>query len=172
MVRLFSKFAVLAALALAAGCASPTAYQPARDGYGYAEQQLEENRYRVSFNGNNVTQKETVEIYMLYRAAELTRELGYDYFEMADRETDKSTRYLATYTTFGHYSHRHHRFDSDHFGSGFVTGTTRPISKYGAVANILLHKGEKPEDNPQAYDARDVLKRIGPKIRRPVPANS
>lgn len=160
----------ITALLFLAACASPTPYAPLTDRYGYAEQQLEDNRYRVTFTGNTVTAKETVENYLLYRAAELTRTRGYDYFELTDRDTDKSTRYLSNYTTFGHFRSRHDRFGLHHSaGPGFVTGTSRPITEYEATATILLFRGEKPGDKAQAYDARDVLQRLAPKIRRPAP---
>ena len=69
---------------LLAGCAVPTPYQPATKGYGYSEQQLESNRYRVTFSGNSVTPRDTVQNYLLYRAAEVTRESGHDYFTVVD----------------------------------------------------------------------------------------
>jgi hypothetical protein len=167
---MFKLICAIAALPLLAACASPTPYAPLADRYGYAEQQIEDNRYRVTFTGNNVTVKETVENYLLYRAAELTRTRGYDYFELTDRDTDKSTRYLSNYTTFGHFRSRHNRFGLSHSaGPGFVTGTTRPITEYEATATILLFRGDKPADKAQAYDARDVLQRLGPRIRRPAP---
>ncbi len=157
-------------LLFVAACASPTPYAPLFDQYGYAEQQIEDNRYRVTFTGNAVTAKETVENYLLYRAAELTRARGYDYFELTDRDTDKSTRYLSNYTTFGHFRSRHDRFGLSHSaGPGFVTGTSRPITEYAAAATILLFRGKKPGERAQAYDARDVLNRLGPRIQRPAP---
>ena len=63
-----------AGLALAA-CATATPYQPA--GFngqrgGYAEQRLENNRFRVSFSGNSVTSRDQVEMSLLLRSAELT----------------------------------------------------------------------------------------------------
>ncbi len=44
----------------------------ASDGYGYRDQQIESNRYRVSFSGNVATDLDAVRDYALYRAAELT----------------------------------------------------------------------------------------------------
>ena len=80
-------------LALAVGalsaCATETAYQPAgpnSDG-GYSEQQIESNRVRISFSGNSLTDRETVENYLLFRAAELTLQQNKDYFIIADRAT-------------------------------------------------------------------------------------
>ena len=62
----------LVLLGMLAGCAQPTPYQPATEGYGHSEQQIEDNRYRVSFAGNDLTPADTVQNYLLYRAAELT----------------------------------------------------------------------------------------------------
>ena len=60
----------LAATALAA-CATATPYQPAGEGsrYGYSEQRVDRDRYRVTFAGNSVTSREQVEMSLLLRAA-------------------------------------------------------------------------------------------------------
>ena len=46
---------VLLGLLLAACAGKPTPYQAAQGGYGYSEQRLEDNRYRVSFAGIDAT---------------------------------------------------------------------------------------------------------------------
>ena len=61
--------AVLVLGVVLAACAKPTPYKPADNGTGYTEQKLEANRYRVTFSGNSVTDRETVDNYLLYRAA-------------------------------------------------------------------------------------------------------
>ena len=89
---------VAAGLALAA-CATATPYQPAGlNGQrgGYAEQRLENNRFRVSFSGNSVTSREQVEMGLLLRSAELTAESGYDWFATVNRATDRDTRFVGT----------------------------------------------------------------------------
>src|SRR3546814_2874529 len=82
--RLRARGRLLAAIGtgtlMLAGCASPTPYQPAT-GYGFnrtgfSEQRTESNRYMVSFSGNSLTSRETVERYLLFRAAELTVQQG------------------------------------------------------------------------------------------------
>lgn len=163
--------ALLLALALAA-CAQPTPYQPARDGYGFTQQRLEDNRYRIVFRGNSLTAPQVVEDYMLYRAAEITLQSGYDYFVVADKDLDKSTQYLATFTDpgypyYGPYYNR--RFPPYWYGPRFETGSLRPIERFTATANIVLHRGAKPRDAPEAYDAREVIARLGPTIRYPAP---
>ncbi len=62
---------------------------------------IEANRYMVSFAGNTHTARDTVERYLLYRAAELTVQHGFDYFILADRDTDRRTRTYATPGAFG-----------------------------------------------------------------------
>src|ERR1700722_4754796 len=56
---------------------------------GYSDTKLEQDRWRVTFAGNSMTSRETVETYLLYRAAELTVSQGYDWFETVERQTDK-----------------------------------------------------------------------------------
>jgi len=49
-------------LALAA-CATPSPYEPAESdrGSGYSDERLATNRYRVTFQGNSVTRRQTVD---------------------------------------------------------------------------------------------------------------
>jgi hypothetical protein len=69
----------LSVLAVLTGCGGgPTPYQPAACGYGYSEQQIEDNRNRVTFAGNDRTSSDAVQNYLLYRAAEVTLDHGYD----------------------------------------------------------------------------------------------
>lgn len=163
-------FLAASLILLLAACAQPTPYQPARDGYGFTEQRIEDNRYRITFHGNSVTSQQVVEDYMLYRAAELTREKDYDYFEIADKETDKDTRYLATYIDpfppayYGYYGRRFYPYPA---GPSIQTGSYRPIVQYTVQANIVLYRGKKPPDNVEAYDARDVIERLRPTVRLP-----
>src|SRR4051812_48968858 len=97
--------APLALLAAITGCATATPYQPlttrgdARG--GYSEQRLEENRFRVMFTGNSFTSRQTVENYLLYRAAELTTQAGFDGFTMTDRGTDPHTTTRVFHDPFG-----------------------------------------------------------------------
>lgn len=67
-------------IASLAGCA--TAYQPKSFTGGYKSRQLAENQYIVSFWGNGNTSEQKVWNYWMYRCAELTREQGYEFFEL------------------------------------------------------------------------------------------
>src|SRR5882757_3581221 len=101
-----------AATLMTAGCATESTYRPAtgsgfaRD--GYSDRQIEANRFMVTFSGNSYTSRDTVEKYLLYRAAELTLQHGDDYFILSDRQTDHRTR---SYTTPG--------FNSGPYGFGY-----------------------------------------------------
>jgi hypothetical protein len=92
-------FAVAASALALSACETATPYQPAVAGNsqsgGYSDQQLEANRWMVTFSGNDLTSRETVERYLLFRAAELTLNQGYDWFETNDRNTNKQSSYIG-----------------------------------------------------------------------------
>src|SRR5271165_1910127 len=89
------KLGALAALILILGaCQSPAVYQPKAGGStGYTDQQLGQNRYRVTFTGNSATKRETVEDYLLLRAAQVTLQAGYSWFIFDTRDTEAKTAY-------------------------------------------------------------------------------
>lgn len=154
--------AVFLLLGLAA-CAVPTPYQAAVDGYGYTQQQLETDRYRVGFSGNSVTTRATVQDYLLYRAAELTVEQGHDWFTVVNQDLERSTTYYgAGYNNFGWGGAGHSPYPF-----GFSDYTASPIDSYTAFADIVMADGEKPAGDVNAYDARDVLRQLALQIRRP-----
>ena len=151
-------------LALAGCAANPTPYQPATNGYGFSQQQLESNRYRVTFAGNGDTSLDTVRNYMLYRAAEVTVESGHDYFVVVDQDTQSRTIYHGTGSApFGFGT----GFRGDGgFGVGFSSFSAYPNDSYTAWADIVLGNGPKPPNDLNAYDAHDVLSRLDPAVVR------
>jgi hypothetical protein len=162
MARPATSLLVLTLGLLLAACAAPTPYQPADGGFGYSDQQLESNRYRVTFAGNSVTPRDVVQNYLLHRAAELTLEKGYDYFTVVRQDLERSTAYQGSGFTNAPVFFDSHRAIG--WGIGTTSYTAYPIDSYAAFADIVLHKGEKPEDDPNAYDARDVLRQLGPTV--------
>lgn len=181
--------ALLAVMALNA-CAAATTYQPSLPGRaasgGFSEQRIEANRFRVTFAGNSLTPRETVESYLLYRAAELTVAQGYDRFAIADRSTDrKASSYLQTdpfYNSwygsrFGHFAPTWRYYGGGrgwnswhpYMGSPFFAGRMdlRTIEKFEATAEIVMGRGEKPGDDPTAFDARAVMENLVSRIQRP-----
>lgn len=86
--------ALMAGVALLTACATPTPYHPASatdpaHADGYREARIEPGRWRVAFSGNSLTSRETVETYLLYRAAELTLQNGHDWFHAVERDTEE-----------------------------------------------------------------------------------
>ncbi|WP_203290827.1 CC0125/CC1285 family lipoprotein [Maricaulis parjimensis] len=165
----------LTAAATLAACATPTPYQAADGGRsGYSQTQIESNRFRISFRGNSLTDRETTENYLLYRAAELTVENGYDYFTVVTRATDEDTRVTGTgihrsyYSAFPvHYTYYHPRWGWRGWRDPFWDDLNyREITRYEASAEIFMGRGERPDD-PEAFDARDVMGNLGSEIIRP-----
>jgi hypothetical protein len=161
-MRILRPATALAALLALASCAYPTPYVPATTpgGEGYSETQIEANRFRVNFKGNTVTPRETVENFLLLRAAELTLKTGNSYFVVAKAETDRDVSYHWDEPAFyGHYGWWGPRWG---YGLRGGSGYSRPINEFNAQADILVFKGSKPATDRNAYDARDVTTRLGP----------
>jgi len=157
-------FSLLSMALVLAACATTTPYQPAKDGKGYSEQRIESNRYRIAFNGNSSTPRETVENYLLYRAAELTLNSGYDYFVMSGTDTEARTRYSQGVSFIGSPFGYGWGFRS---GLGVGVSTATPVTDYQAQAFVLMFKGAKPDQDPNAYDARAVRESLQPLIKFP-----
>lgn len=166
-------------------CAMPTPYAPATgqgfDRAGYADEEIEPDRFRISFSGNSLTSRETVERYLLYRSAQLTLERGYDYFVLVNRDTEKRSRSYVDADPFGPgpygYWGPSWHFYRPRFGWGWYNPwydpfwdrnvDIRTIDKYEAIAEIKLGKGPKPADDLHAFDARAVVSNLGPQIQTP-----
>jgi hypothetical protein len=147
------------------GCA--TSYQGKGLTGGYSDVRVDSNTFRVDFHGNAFTSRQTVETYLLRRCAELTVDAGYDYFVTLGSDTEARQ---GAYTTPGSYNSMTTgsatAYGNTVYGSATTTGTFHPgqtfvITKYGASATIKVFRGDKPTDNPNAYNAREVLHYLG-----------
>ena len=186
--------ALASATLLAAGCATETTYRPATghgfDRTGYSERMVEPGRWLVSFAGNTVTPRDTVERYLLFRAAELTLQQGNDYFVMVDRDTNRQTRTYSTpgfgYGGFGGYGYggfgfggywgpswRYHGIGGwggwgGAFGAPFFDGPDiQTVDRVEAEAQIVMKRGPIPAGNVRAFDAHAVVRTLGPSIVLP-----
>jgi hypothetical protein len=182
MKRILFAAAVLSATVLA-GCETATPYQPlhargTQASGGYFDHQIEANRWQVGFKGNELTSRQTVERYLLYRAAELTTTQGYDWFEAVERHTDKKTEGYAVpdpyYAGFGGYWGPRwglYRRGAWAYGYGDPFWGPGPfdydqVNQFQATAEIVMGHGQKPA-NRQAFDARSVLEHLSSSIRPP-----
>ncbi|WP_269715182.1 CC0125/CC1285 family lipoprotein [Caulobacter sp. NIBR2454] len=177
---------LLAVAATVSACATATPYQPNVPGQtasgGFSEMRIEADRFRVNFAGNSLTSRDTVERYLLYRAAELTVAEGYDWFELADRKTDKTSRtYIDRDPFYNRWSYSYWAPSWSYFGPRMGWRSwdpywgdpfwadrmdVRTVNKFEASAEIVLRKGPKPADR-NAFDAREVIANLGPSIQRP-----
>ena len=187
---LFTAAAAALGLALAA-CETATPYQPAPPGpaaaagYGYRDYKIDATHWRVGFSGNSLTSRETVEKYLLHRAAELTLEQGFDWFETTDRRTDRSTSYSADTDPFYHSSYwgaygwgwrPYWRYSGPWgwrswdpwFGDPFWASRVdvTEVNRYEASAEIVLGKGPAP-DGRRVFNAHEVTDNLGPAIVKP-----
>ena len=155
---------------LLAACAAPqpSFYAPLAGRDGYAEEALGKGLYRVKFQGNAVTSRERAEDYALYRAAEMTLEMGALRFAVHDRLTERFTKVTReTYDPFpyygyGPYWHRRHYYGL-HGGSSYQSERTT----YLAELTIEPFTGIAPRDVGTVYEADEVIRRLAPQIVRP-----
>jgi hypothetical protein len=180
----------LAAMALAGGlaaCVTATPYQQLNphntSAGGYSDARLDANNWRVTFSGNSMTSRETVERYLLFRAAELTVSQGDDWFEEVKQTTDKKTDVFIDpfYSSwdYGYGWHPYWRFRRAGYYGGWAAwgpgwgwgydpwGPTyiSTFDRYEASSQIVVGKGSKPD--ARALDAHEVMMNLGPKIVRP-----
>lgn len=156
---------------LVTACTTATPYKAAENsGPGYRHQKLEKNRYRVVFKGNSETPRETVEIYLLYRAAELTKEKGYDYFALTERLIEKETDYDTTVhpSVYGYSGFGMNRFPYYAYGYPWAYGAhVSTDSKYEAVAYVLMKEKRTPATETFSYNAKEIMENLKPKIKFP-----
>ena len=144
--------AALSALALLVGCQSaPATYEPADapGESGFSQEEISPVRTRITFAGNEDTPRKTVEDFLLYRAAEVAREKGYETFTLAghgDTEarifvTDRSVicdYSPADFSAFTYYAE----------GFGWARGGDERDVRYRA--HVYLSPGNAEADTPGA----------------------
>ena len=170
---------VIAAIAgLLTACATATPYQPAaQDRYGFQEQQIEANRVRITFRGNTTTDRDTVETYLLFRAAEVTLQNGQDYFIVANRDTEEHSRLQGTGPARSHFAFDYWYFSPRRGWSPWYDSiwdepaSYREVTRYEAIAEIAMFSGPKPANDANAFDAREVQANLQGRIVRPPPAS-
>lgn len=169
----FRLTAIGAAAAFILGaCATVTPYQPAAGGvnsYGFSDTRIEPGKYRVSFRGNTMTERTTVENYILLRAAELAIADGYGHFLILE-EDDSGRRDFRT-SGFSNGVGFGGGFGFGGRGFGGVAGgttTARTRERVSPDVSVLVQAfpGTKAEDNYEAFNAQAVIDNIGPIAQR------
>ncbi len=155
-------------VSMLSGCAANLpAYRPYSDGAGYQEKRIEKNRYAISFVGIRSMTAETAENYLIYRAAEVSTNDGYDYFILHDKNTKQNSRYRYFPSSYGRYGYYNRWGYGYGYGSHFnyYNDYCCPYSWYEVSAEVLMYEGLKPEGDLNAYDSEQVLEYMGPSIR-------
>ncbi len=184
--------AIIAIAAGLAACETATPYQPAPPGhaessYGYKDYKVDSTHWRVTFSGNSMTTRETVEKYLLYRAAELALQQGFDWFETTDRHTERNTSFYADTDPFYHSGfwasygwgwRPYWRYSGPWgsrswdpwFGGPFWANDIdiQQVNRFEASTEIVMGKGPPPSGQ-RVFNAREVVQNLGPSIVKPRP---
>ena len=171
-----SLLAAAAAVAVLAGCASQTPYQPAQKpaGFGYTETAFAADRYRISFKGNDITPAETTRNYALLRAGELALQHGADWFQIVGRNTDKNTRefggspeFISPPQTTVYQRCGLIRCDAVVTTSpGYVSGgdiAPTTSTQYTSELEILIGNNPMPA-SVESYNARELVSNLRPLV--------
>ncbi|TNE64340.1 MAG: hypothetical protein EP335_07705 [Alphaproteobacteria bacterium] len=160
-------------VAMLAACASssPAHYMAADEpgDYGYYESALEQDRYRVAYKARGAKTEEAKD-YAMLRAAELTLQHGYDWFEVVDRETeqkrDASHTHVETAMRVGAETYRECGVLTCRTVTrpAYVDPTwveTRHYEPGSTVTFVEIKMGEGPQPNGgNIYDARTISNTI------------
>ncbi len=139
---------------------------------GFTDRALAQNRYRVTFTGNSATSRETVESYLLLRAAEVARAAGYKQFIFDTRNTraNTSAQIVPSFEPMDPFWGRRGGYgywggyDS---GLGYDPDVDVVVrTNYEAYAEIVLLSPEQAAKEPRAMNANDVIEHLAPVAAR------
>jgi hypothetical protein len=152
-------FVAVAAAATLAACQTTPTYSAAAspNAAGYSETQIESGRYTVTYRAPGGADAQTLQNYVLLRAADLTLANNREWFWVDRRNLDgrgvSSGPSIGIGLGGGSFGH--------HGGVGVGAGFSFPIGGGGPTAtvaalDIRFGDGPKPDD-PNAYDARSTV---------------
>lgn len=173
---MFNPRIALIVIALGLGaCASGPKYVPANNAedYGHYSTKLDDNRYRIVFNGGPTTGLNTTRDYALLRAAELTLQEGYDWFEIVDRETSSESRDRHSMGPGMGFAYERAYYVERNCGllacsqsvrprnySYMEMSNTRPRTVHSQTLEILMGTGEIPQKGGNYYNASSIAKSL------------
>lgn len=162
---------ILAAAALTlAGCATaapPYAAAAGAGSAGYVEQQIETDRYSVTFRAPQGADANLLQDYAMLRAADLTLQNNHDWFWVDRRALDdEATVHSGPSIGFGIGGASFGRHSAVGTGVGInlpIGGHTGQVAR-AATVEIRFGSGPKP-DEVNAYDARSLSTNIRARLR-------
>lgn len=153
-----------------------TAYHPVGD-YGgiphggYDSTRINANTVIVSFDGNIFTSAQTVNNDVLYRAAKITIEDGYDYFVVVSTSTCNMNIHIQTRDTLQPTQQPPKLFNSYYQKTQYQSyqTSTSTINRCAPTNGdphksqivIKMFQGKIPAGLPRAYDPTDVIAHSG-----------
>jgi hypothetical protein len=137
------------------GCA--VTYRPINASGGYSENQLNENTFEVTFEGNQYNNLNEVRTYLTYRCSELTLEQGLSHFlivedasfeDVPDKEFVEGDLTIETRTSMSGGVNTNVRSS---FGAQEVT--SNPVGKF----IIMMRQGPDPAHPTASMNARQFI---------------
>ncbi|HXV19337.1 MAG TPA: hypothetical protein VD883_04590 [Candidatus Omnitrophota bacterium] len=155
---------LLLSVLLAAGCA--TGYQK-QDmwGYGYHETKLQDDVYRIDFEGGADSEMTQIKDFALLRCAEFSIQNGYKYFVILERTADNKVSVVET---------PGYEFDDYYYDPvrpyilrpRYRRPTTYSVFTEPSVSNIIQGYRERPTNvNNLVYDAQKILENLKGKYK-------
>jgi hypothetical protein len=168
---MFRHVIAIAALGALAACASAPSYAPAtsQGSAGYAETQIENARYFVSYRASGAADASLLQDYALLRAAELTLQHGRDWFWVDRRTLDEQAvrgggPSIGVGIGGGNWGRR--SGVSVGVGVNFPIGSPAGVRARSATLEIRLGEGVKPDD-ANAYDAHALSANLRARLLAP-----
>lgn len=146
---------------LLAGCA--TSYQPKSFSGGFSETRLDQNVFRVSFQGNGYTDVQRAEDFALLRSAELTLKHGFTHFAIVSARFDRNVSAFTTptqSTTIGTAT----GFGNTAYGQArtVTSGGQTFVTEKPTTTNTIFCFSSKP-DGVFTYDAAFLVQSLSEK---------
>lgn len=162
-------FAPIALALTLAGCISPTTYHPYDGRDGYQTVQMNSHLFEVRYSGNIATTQGAVHNMMLYRAAEVTRQHGFHYFNVISQGTQRHRNVIVTpgYTDTTVYKDKHHHH---HHGSDKqVVSTYTPPSKTveNSYTTFMRFRVSNQSSGDRSYNAQTIMSSLRNQIAWP-----
>jgi hypothetical protein len=108
--------------------------------------QVSSNTFQVTARGNGYTDPDSIERFVLRKAAEMTLSNGFDYFIIeGEQDRSRTTEVAGSYASY-------------HRGIATGFGYRQSILHPGATVMVQAFKGPLPNPPPPgAFEAKDVL---------------
>lgn len=155
------RFLVAGAVAILTACA--TSYVPNGIAGGFSDVRLDENVFRVSFQGNGFTKPDDAQQMLLLRCAEVTLAAGYRFFVIGQAQdtSQRMTQYApaqvnTTSTVVGNQV----------YGTSTVSGGMPITYNFPSGTATIVASKERPATGGITYDAKFIVESLGPKFKK------